>query len=289
MDKKTLNCIGIAIGERYFKKHTKSLTQKDIALYQKPIQKAITKFAQTNKRFFQSAALDKDDLYSVSLVHLTSYLSLLALESNEAQMKAFETAVKSKKGDNYIVTQADIDDKNIANFVFFLKQRLSELSKKLGSRSALSMGAKKERVHFVSNNPISSDDIERFVTEGIGSLKQVSQKESLIMKKEGKQISSHSYALSDGGYLRTYNKISYNSHSDILDATHGNSDYRPDIIIEKTEEEVMDLEFKERFCKMEKNKRRGILTRFIANNQDKVEMKDSVILAKKIMLGRSSL
>lgn len=286
MDKKTLNCIDIAIGGRYFKKHTKELTQKDIDLYKRAISKTIARFSEMNKRFFYSSTFDRDDLYSIALVHLTSYLSLMALEVKPSAMAKFKEDFRAKYGDTAVLSQKHIDDKNIANFVYFLKQRFTDLSYKLQHRIASSLGGERVRMHLVSDHLISNDDVDRFVSRESDSLKEVSDEESLILRKKGKKTKLNNYQLEDGRYLRVYHKIVYGSREDQLLATHAMSDYRPDNIIECLEEEGMDIEFKQKLSKMDKSRRKNLLLKFISNNEKDPSMKESVVVAKKMVRGK---
>lgn len=286
MDKKTINNIDIAIGGRYFRKHTKNLTNEDVLLYRKAIGKVISRFSETNKRFFYSSTFDKDDLYSIALVHLTSYLSLMALEAKPSAMAKFKHDFHEKYGKDAVISQQHIDDKNIANFIYFLKQRFTDLSFKLQHRMASSLGGERVRMHLVSQGPISNDDIDRFVTEGIGNIEEISSQESLRLRKSSTKAKYNNYKLDDGRYLRVYHKIVYGTADERLMATHAMSEYRPDEIISRVEEEIMDVDFKNRLRNMDKSKRKNMLLKFISANERDPSMKESVLVAKKIIKGK---
>jgi len=78
------------------------------------------------RSLFGAIGMECDDVINIAKTHITSYVGLFSLENNQRVMDEYYNVFRKRFGGE-APGQWDIDNKNRANFTFFLKQRMEDL------------------------------------------------------------------------------------------------------------------------------------------------------------------
>lgn len=164
------------------------------------------KHYQDNKPLYQGLGFSFEDIENIGLYHLTIYLALYSLSSNEEKRNEWEKTFTKSKGCN--PTDDQIFDKDRANFINFLKQRFSQLSRISNQKlKNVGVGYRKSLFYFVPADVAIPDEIthEEAVSKGF---KRVGIKELATLKKAlGKKFNYQEFVTPEG--KRVVNIVSY--------------------------------------------------------------------------------
>lgn len=110
---------------QYFRRAKYNPTEAEMAPYIGIISKLAKNTFFVYANLFRAVGMDYEDIQNIGRVHLVSFLCLYSMESSKEKKDQYIERIA--QSEYRIPEEKDFDQKNKANFTFFLKQRMEDL------------------------------------------------------------------------------------------------------------------------------------------------------------------
>ena len=262
----------------------------------------------TYVNLFKSVGLELDDVVNIGRVHLVSFLGLYSLENNEKKKK--ELTLKYLVDKEREPTEAELSQKDRANFTCFFKQRMEDVVRvcRQKSRNVSGKVVEEYQVFCSANKPprypqklvreyqeLGYKKIDFYVFKSVRKKADV-EHDALMFEFGGLwyvaiAVEQHGLEIEDvvGSEANPYT----NEHNGTPDELYAELPIKGipwsaalnngDEIFEMTKEEKENDHYKHLFEERSDNRKRAVLHKFIAKNKNLVQYREEVLTARSIL------
>lgn len=268
---------------QYFRRAKYNPTEDQMAPYVGIISKLAKNTFFVYANLFRAVGMAYEDIQNVGRVHLVSFLCLYSMESSKEKKDQYiERIVQSEYR---IPEEKDFDQKNKANFTFFLKQRMEDLVRVCRQKVRNINGyPSEEYVVFCGKGNLPKNIFKLMKNhEELGYKKIDFSIFKSIRKKANVSNDSSIFKLEDTWYVAIATEQKKITQEDIEVSDfrpHDNAhNLRPDeFYVEKESRLLSDIyENKSSFKKIK------ILRKFIAKNRSNSQYKEEILTARKLL------
>lgn len=270
------------LGTRYFNKSNKTLTQKDVDNYTAVISKIVDSFLGKRSGMFGTLGWHRDDLKSIGLVHLTSYLSLFSIEADSKKMDK----LKKEYGDT--IPESVLLENNKKLFASFLKQRLNENFTRNIEKELEGVPLNMDKIVAIVTPGTKDDEIRDAYFKKAKSKDIEFIKPSMFSSKYGaaKKINKNTKVAENGKYVTKVALNTFIPSYQIEDHFYSKKNTPEDILME-LEDQIRDIDLKKSFESRSELKQRTLLRSFLEKNSNNPHLKEEVALARKKLLKKA--
>lgn len=274
------------IRHQYFRKSDFDLTEEIAQPYRGIISQLSNRTYGVYRPIFSSVGLEKEDLHSIGMIHLVSFLGLFSLEKLPDKYREFTEIFQNRNTSG--PSEDDYLDKNKASFTAFLKQRMEDLVRVCRQKDRNIRGTIAETLNTyhgtktppkILRNLINHNEEYGYLKMDVSAFKTIRKKakagDSLVFQYEnvwyvGIQLNYKNPTLVDfsGANLDPYDNIHNMSPEEIVFAQLENDKWNRRHI---------------EFDLLDKKEKKSELTLFIENHKDNPRYKEEVRAAKKIL------
>lgn len=271
---------------QYLRKAEWNPSEKEMLPYKLIVSQQAKNTFFTYQRLFGGVGMECEDIINIATVQLVSYLSLFAIEQMPAKQEQFERIFSNQKGE--VPAKADSLNKNKANFTIFLKQRMEDLVRvcRQKVRNITGFPGDEHYVYVGASKPPKNkyhlkDHHEKY---GFNKLDIAVFK---TIRKRAKMRGQETFEFDGKWYvsLKFGNKNLTladfaGADMDPYDSLHNMSPER--IYFDRAEKSFWD-EKRVEFNNYKPTKRVRMLKSFVTKHKNKVEFKNEVKLARKLL------
>jgi len=191
----------VYIRHRYFR-NSKNPSDSRMLRFQEMAHNIARKQYYMNVRMFKGVGMEVNDLKSIAMVHVVSFISMSGLHENPKLMVKFLSDHKKLKGKTSVPNDKDIFLREAYNLSRFLKQRFFEMVKVCRSKNYNVRGSVSYKGFFKETEHADKDvsDLQLKQQYNFYGYVKITETEFKRLKKEDINIKTRSVML-EGDYL----------------------------------------------------------------------------------------
>ncbi len=272
---------------QYLRRVTYNPTEKDMAPYMKIVKHYTKNTFYMYKNLFNLIGFDVEDMINIGRIHLTSFLGLYELGKSPKKYEEFLVA-HWKKHDREALPN-DVDGKNKANFTLFIKQRMEDVVRVCRQKARNIKGFPTEQFAIFYGPVKPPSDLKillrnydkyQFKKLDPATFKSIKKKMKIRDSYKPFQFAGYWYVAVPLDHRNLTMFDFTGAGLDPYDSIHNKNPEQ--LLFDRVREEEFELK-KSRFKKYTKEKKQGIMLKFIAKNKNNPIYKEEVALAEKFL------
>jgi len=270
---------------QYFRRVKYNPTEAEMQPYMKIVERLTKNTFSVYFNLFRAVGMYQEDVLNIGRVHLVSFLGLYALESQDDKKKK-EYVDRIERYEYRTPDESDFEQKNKANFTMFFKQRMEDLVRVCRQKVRNIKGQSTEEYHVFSG-PVCPRNPRRLLKnyEELGFKKIDFSIFKSIRKKADVEYDALVFEFGGVWYVAIAIQQKNLEIEDLIGSEsnpyENSHNMRPDDLYAENEQERLQ----KGFSKKSNYRKRATLRNFIAKNRNRVQYKEEIATAKKLLRG----